>query len=632
MDLPEEILAKIFTDLQEDAQTTGDFHHLRIAFTCRSLYAKFQPLIEASQCKILIQAAEEKVLRALDDPSLLRCAIPEPLAQPERTIRALFDRPRPSTGRHKEGAFMNNEPSHPTPAINPPFNVALTVKSYDTVAADVNLIWSLHGLIARRQVSLHRFSIAFETESQWPSWGLNHQNQWGRAVLKLLELVVSHGGVELELTARSVYHSPFDASRKNVNQLEFAELVEWSQRLCVYNDARSKAYRDGTWPTHAPKGTTVITNEEFDEANGTWHFHSKFVPQALAYRPPESALVNVRLSTLHLKGPMFHPALFPFVDPLVSHSLSSLTELHLSGCGLGPADWNEMLHMWTFSQLTHFSIERVETIPIIAIGLFLRNNAKSLQDIWMIMYTEIENLEIPLEGPSPFTSRTPLPNLQTLFGTPEILHPLFQQLPLSYPNLDSLTISEYGKTPHAPLGDLADVTGIFSRIPQCAPGLRRVALDLTFTPELIGWMESAYTGSRAATHAQQTLYNSLSEITSVKSLSLRAHVIPQEGSTGHWPPRIYVPSQSVSAFVGAFQSVETVDIDTLFYCPPDEEEFWSGMREVWIASKSLQRLELSGIRGSSKTVVWRRGEVSPSPGYETFARNLPSRTRKHFAL
>ncbi|KAF6741593.1 hypothetical protein DFP72DRAFT_942931 [Ephemerocybe angulata] len=615
MYLPEELLAQIFTNLQDDAENSiGGFRDLRVAFTCKGLYAMFQPFIQESQCQTLFEAAKGRLLKFEDPASRQR---QELFSQTEQKIRSLFRGAQLSIDHRNEIAASTD--GHPAagPAFGSPLEVALTIKSYDAVEADIGPIWSLHSLLAKQEVSIHRLRVIFKTDCQWPSWSQYHQKEWGRAVLRLLELVSGIGEIELELSAIAVLRTPFHDENNSKLALSMSPAEEKAclKRSHAYLASLSKARKDIAWPTFAPKGTTIATIGAFDDVNKTWHFHSEINPQTLAYQLPENAMGTSHLSTLDLRGDMFHPTLFPFVDPLVAQSSSSLTNLQLRECGLGPDDWNEVLPNWNFSKLATFHIE-CKRFPIFAIVAFLRNNI-SLKKVRMVIQTVVGDLEGPLE----FKSVVSLPNLQSVYGTPEIILPILKS-PLTFPNLESVTISQGGKEPHAPLGDLTDVTALFSLLSQRAPRVREISLDLTFTPELSTWMHSANTNIQSAEPNSQRLSGALSKLVSVKSLSLNAHTIPREVTNCMWPPFIYVPAESVAAFVGAFPSLEEVAIDALFYCPPDADEFWAGVMQFWTASASLQRLEMKGISGATKTALWNRGEEEPTPGYAAFAKRF----------
>jgi hypothetical protein len=53
-----------------------------------------------------------------------------------------------------------------------------------------------------------------------------------------------------------------------------------------------------------------------------------------------------------------------------------------------------------------------------------------------------------------------------------------------------------------------------------------------------------------------------------------------------------------------------------------EEEFWQGIRGMWDTCRDMEELKIHGIgqRGSQREVmVWRRGEVEPTPEIESYS-------------
>ncbi|KAF6745489.1 hypothetical protein DFP72DRAFT_925859 [Ephemerocybe angulata] len=618
MDLPEEIIAKILSELRSNLSSSEPLRNLRVAFTCKALYRMFQPEIARLQASRLRNAID-----LIEHGYSLETETTEVRLEQVFRDTAILDRtddiPQaegvlPTIPNVRRSETPGEEKARPKV---PPLDIQFHLEAHNPSSTDLDAIWSLNSLLSRKQVSskLAKLQLTFRTSVQWPDWGAKSQAEWGSAVLKLLEAVVKLEGLELELSARETYHAAFPAeltrnSDPQVIARRRSKLIAYRTMLLDTMNALKDA------KTHVPKGTTIVPFAIFDDTT-CQELECRFIPQELQYQIPKCSMADNRLTSLSLTDRIFHPAPYSFTDLVIRSS--PLTHLHLDGCGLADYDWDDILPSWKLPQLSYFTVKKM-SIPLSGILLFVKNNPT---------LTDLELMVDP--PPSPACTNeliTDLDNvhhkLRNLTATPEMLFQLFSS-PFTSPNLDKLTIQEiinrHGTSPQAHREDLQKIVSALALTPCRAPALRRLRLNLAFTEALGSWLLSAIPkDGEPATNLQLAL----SGLGSIASLRMRAH---RTYGSSFWPPAIFVHPNSVVTFIAAFPTLKKVSIHDFFLSPSQEDlekaelGFWESLGGIWTASLTLKRMKIMGIgrEHTQEKAVWNRGEDEPTPNFKSYS-------------
>ncbi|KAF5339169.1 hypothetical protein D9611_011120 [Ephemerocybe angulata] len=580
MDLPEEILGEILSHIRSDG--TSALAGLQIALTCKSLYQDFQPVIAALRTKLLSEAQRKNELR-FDNPGA------------DRRIRT----------------------------------VRFVTRSCD----DSDTIWSLIHLLSGKDGlnGVCTFILLLRVDDEWLQWNPRGQTAWSRAMLKLLELLVQHPGIELVIDGELHSTTPpslFNWASFGDNDQPFKHTlfnhhpyIPDSPTALAVDDR--KTHQAPTTPLDdasqllgdrlASTPFTIQSVAEWvDDLGHT--MQSTLVPQALVYSVPPLAMAGARTTDIKLRRLAFHPVMYSHINLLTLRVFDSLTHLELHRCKLIEPDWQAVLPTWTFTRLSHLHLTTSSAIgkPMI---LFLQRHP-SIVDAKLFLRAAFKVADQPcMGGESP--SRV-LPNLQNLEAYPIGLHQLTQSFTL--PALNIVAVRQIQNDD----ADFAEVTTSLSLLPLRAPSLHHLSLNMAYVKESLNdWLRSATSTSpieRGDSTHTSNLHDVLSGLKNVKSLTLTVHQTRTVRSS-QWPPDIYVSPELVVDFVAAFPSLEKVVLQRLFYNPPREERpiFWASIRRVWDVASSLQRLELSGVGGAvTVPCVWVRGEREPSPGFDAY--------------